>query len=235
MGTAQVDAEKAAYSADPAVAVAELAGLLLQRELATLVSSQLDGASDKVETAVAAALAADPAPSTWGLAVKGFRLTTLEARGAAGAAAAEAARDAAAAEAKRASEAAAARVEAKREQARQDAAYAHERRAHENRAVAESIVSIAEAEAKATKIRAKATVEAIKIVAAALESDGADRIALDAVVTMQAAALGRAAPAPAAVDDEAPAPAPPPAPAATSPPPVEPDHPASYFPPPAAS
>ena len=122
------------------------------------------------------------------------------------------------------------RVEMAREAARRDAAYAHEAATRETRILADRVVALAEAEAKATKIRAASMADAILVVAQAC---GSAEVAADVVARTSAAALARpvssidkASPAVPAAEEVEKAPAPPP-PAA----PVAPEHPVSYFPP----
>ena len=224
-----VDAEKARQCLmDPAQKLAELAGLLLQKEVASIATDELSTKRDTIEASVKHQLATDAAPGSWGLEVREFKLAALTGRDAPDKEVAAKAL----AEKRAAAAASVQRVELACEAARRDAAYAHEAASRETRILADRIVTLAEAEAKATKIRAAATADAILVVAAAC---GDNAVAADVVARTLAAALARpvapvstAAPAAPVVSEEAPAePAPPPPPAAQP----APEHPVNYFPP----
>jgi len=172
-------------------------------------------------------LSQDQTPASWGLEVRNFTLAALTARNDEE----RAAHQAALAEKQAQAAASVARVEMAREAARRDAAYAHEAATRETRILADRVVALAEAEAKATKVRAASMADAILVVAQAC---GSAEVAADVVARTSAAALARPvssidkAPAqpvvPEAESEKAPAPPPPAAP-------VAPEHPVSYFPP----
>ncbi len=223
-----VDAEKARHASDdPAQKLAELAGLLVQKEVAALSTDELATKRSAVESAVKHQLSQDQTPASWGLEVRNFTLAALTARND------EERQQAQAALAEKQAQAAAsvARVEMAREAARRDAAYAHEAATRETRILADRVVALAEAEAKATKIRAASMADAILVVAQAC---GSAEVAADVVARTSAAALARpvssidkappAAPVAEEASEKAPAPPPPAAP-------VAPEHPVSYFPP----
>ena len=206
--------------------LAELAGLLVQKEVAALSTDELATKRSAVESAVKHQLSQDQAPASWGLEVRNFTLAALTARND------EERQQVAKALAEKQAQAAASeqRVEMAREAARRDAAYAHEAATRETRILADRVVALAEAEAKATKVRAASMADAILVVAQAC---GSAEVAADVVARTSAAALARpvssidkASPAVPVAEEVEKAPAPPP-PAA----PVAPEHPVSYFPP----
>jgi regulator of protease activity HflC (stomatin/prohibitin superfamily) len=223
-----VDAEKARQCLmDPAQKLAELAGLLLQKEVATIAADELALKRETIESSVKHQLATDAAPASWGLEVREFKLAALTGRDAPDKEVAAKAL----AEKRAVAAASVQRVELAREAARRDAAYAHEAASRETRILADRIVTLAEAEAKATKIRAAATADAILVMAAVC---GDNAVAADVVARTLAAALSRpvapvSTPAAPVVSEEEPSapPAPPPPPAAQP----APEHPVNYFPP----
>ena len=76
-----VDAEKARQCLmDPAQKLAELAGLLLQKEVATIAADELALKRETIESSVKHQLATDAAPASWGLEVREFKLAALTGR-----------------------------------------------------------------------------------------------------------------------------------------------------------
>ena len=75
------DAEKARHASDdPAQKLAELAGLLVQKEVAALSTDELATKRSAVESAVKHQLSQDQTPASWGLEVRNFTLAALTAR-----------------------------------------------------------------------------------------------------------------------------------------------------------
>ena len=114
-----VDAEKARHASDdPAQKLAELAGLLVQKEVAALSTDELATKRSAVESAVKHQLSQDQAPASWGLGGSALAARHTAKRAQAQAALAEKQAQAAAS---------VQRVEMAREAARRDAAYATSR------------------------------------------------------------------------------------------------------------
>ena len=192
-----VDAEKAAYgSADPYAAVRTLVGRILQKEVAAVAVEDVNDsvARGAVEAKVFEALSVDPSLGNWGVEARGFTLgdlcpqSRLLSEATEHAAATEAAMRAAVAQAESESAAAAKRADAQRLLAMEHAAYADEISDREAEHLAKRLSVLADAEANATAVRAKATADAIRTVAAALKTD-ADREAANIVLQQQLAAL----------------------------------------------